>query len=270
MLFAGHVPMWNSFLQAQLPHSKVDLSNPTAPIAAPRRQRRNSHPFHCWTQPAGSTCCSTGRDFLLPAALPGAEVVLEVSRALGKEGWGSWSPAGTGTHAQRGWRLPVTSDSVHYFWFSKGGKIRDTNLHTPLRRTIKRAEDILERLQILLCPALSTVGCLQNMLPVLLPYAPVLIYSMTLMSDHRAMTLFKQNFQKSEPAAPHCPCPLASWPLCLPHSGVQMQVTPPREVSLPTPSLQSRINGNPTRTGGPHRETCPLFPSFTESTLFLL
>lgn len=236
----------------------------------PGRQRRNSHPFHCWTQPAGSTCCSTGRDFLLPAALTGAEVVLEVSRALGKEGWGSWSPAGTGTHAQRGWGLPVTSDSVHYFWFSKGGKIRDTNLHTPLRRTIKRAEDILERLQILLCPALSTVGCLQNMLPVLLPYAPVLIYSMTLMSDHRAMTLFKQNFQKSEPATPHCPCPLSSWPLCLPHSGVQMQVTPPREVSLPTPSLQSRINGNPTRTGGPHRETCPLFPSFTESTLFLL
>lgn len=62
---------------------------------------------------------------------------------------------------------------------------------------------------MLLCPALSTAGCLQNMLHVLLDCAPVLIYSVTLMSYHRAMTLwnsvlFEQNFQKSEPAVPLC------------------------------------------------------------------
>lgn len=67
---------------------------------------------------------------------------------------------------------------------------------------------------MLLCPALGTAGCLQNLLCVLLPYTPVLIYSLTLMSYHMAMIQFKQNFQKSEPAAPLCHLPTFLCGLC--------------------------------------------------------
>lgn len=214
----SHVELHSSWASCPVPR----WTSPTWQLWSkhPGRQQKNPHPFQCIfgstdivCQPAGS---SREGDFLLPAALSGAEVLLGVSRALWGGGLGELEPTGAGT----AW-LPVPSDSVHYFGFSKGRKIRDTNLHTPLRRTIKRAEDILERLQMLLCPALGTAGCLQNLLHVLLAYAPVLIYSVTLMSYHRAMTAFKQNFQKSEPAAPLCHLPIClCWPLCPPYSGV--------------------------------------------------
>lgn len=166
-------------------------------------------------------------------------------KSLVRRPWGSWTLTGTGmcpAWLGTAW-LPVTSDSVHYFCTSKGRKIRDTNLHTPLRGTIKRAEDILERLQILLCPALSTVGCLQNMLHVLLAYTPVLIYGVTLVSYHRAMTQFKQNFQRLEPAAPLCHLFLSTFVPALPRSLNADDTT--LGVFLTSPSLQSwaALNG---------------------------
>lgn len=286
----SHVALHSSRASCPIPRWTSPTQQPWS--KHPGRQQKNARPFQCIfgptdsiCQPAGSTRCSRERDFLLPAALPRAEVLLEVRRALWGEAVGELDASGCGA-ACSAWLgtawLPATSDSVLYFWSSKGRKIRDTNLHTPLRRTIKRAEDILERLQILLCPALSTAGCLQNMLRVLLAYAPVLICSMTLMSYHRAMTQFKQNFQKSEPAAPLCHLPLLTFVPALLRSLTAGDttlwgfLTSPLTAELSTIKWQSQqIWRGPRGTSWqqPHRETCLLFPSLTRSraaTLSLL
>lgn len=106
---------------------------------------------------------------------------------------------------------------MYYFWFSNRRKIRDTNLHTPPRRTIKRAEDILERLQIPLPPSCSWhywVPTEDGMLHVFLAYAPILIHSVTLKNHHRGMTQFKSNLKKIKtcsPSSPLAPVNLCAW-----------------------------------------------------------
>lgn len=278
------LPCGTPSIQGQLPHSKVDLSSPDPSILEGSRKAPTHFSVFLdpWTSSAN----------LLEAAERGISSSLQP--LLGQRCCRGWAEPGEeeawGSEAHRdrdtcsawlgtAW-LPVTSDSVHYFWFSKGRKIRDTNLHTPLRRTIKRAEDILERLQMLLCPAPSTAGCLQNMLHVLLAYAPVLIYRLTLMSYHMAMTTqFKQNFQKSEPATPLCHLPLLTFVPALLRSLNADDTTPWGFVnSLLTAELSS-IKWQCHRTAGargtwwqwPHRETCAPFPHGSgATTLFLL
>lgn len=232
------LPCGTSFIQGPLPHFRVDISNLTSLIQASWKAAEKFPPISVYFWIHRDHLPSFWKHVLRQRGIfSSLQPFLEQKCCWRWEGaWGSW-----GTRAQHGQGLPVTTDSVHYFWFSKGRKIRDTNLHTPLRRTIKRAEDILERLQILLCPALSTAGCLQNVLHVLLVYTPVLIYSMTLMSYHRAMTQFGQNFQKSEPAAPLCHLPLLTFVPALLRSWNADDTTPWGFLSSPFPAGLSSI-----------------------------
>lgn len=94
----------------------------------PGRQQKNSHPFQCIfgsmdiiCQPAGS---SREGDFLLPAALTGAEVLLGVSRALWGGGLGELEPTGAGMRAQHGWDcLPSCNQWLSaLFWIQQGEK----------------------------------------------------------------------------------------------------------------------------------------------------
>lgn len=78
----------------------------------------------------------------------------------------------------------------------------------PPRRTIKRAEDILERLKIPLPPSCSqpcSVHVEDRTLHVFLTYAAILMYNVTLNNQHRGMTQFKSLLPNTKTPAALCP-----------------------------------------------------------------
>lgn len=78
----------------------------------------------------------------------------------------------------------------------------------PPRRTIKRAEDILERLKIPLPPSCSqpcSVHVEDRTLHIFLTYAAILMYNVTLNNQHRGMTQFKSLLPNTKTPAALCP-----------------------------------------------------------------